>query len=109
MSIKVMSQEAIKANVVRKAHVLCNDRINHNPNIAIPGILESIRTQLEWLVAFFEGHNNERNKLHELMFSHYAARELDERDDEFINALYKANYVASKTAAGLKIDPKELE
>jgi len=103
-----MSQEDIKAEVARKALELCNDRIKNNPSIAVPRILESIRAQLEWLVSFFEGRNNERAKLRTLVFGHYAARELDERDEVFIQALNKANYVASRTAAGLKVDLKVL-
>jgi hypothetical protein len=103
-----MSQEDIKAEVARKALELCNDRIKNNPSIAVPGILESIRVQLEWLVSFFEGRNSDRAKLRTLMFGHYAARELDERDEVFIQALNKANYVASRTAAGLMVDLKVL-
>lgn len=99
-----MSQEDIKAEVARKALELCNDRINNNPSITVPEILESIRTQLEWLVSYFEGRNNERSKLRTLVFGHYAARELDERDEVFIQALNKASYVATRTSAGLKID-----
>jgi hypothetical protein len=103
-----MSQEDIKAAVVKKALTLCEDRIKNSPNIAVPGVLESIHAQLEWLVSFFEGRNNERAKLHKLVFGHYAIRELDERDEEFIEALKKANYVAHQTGAGLKIDLREV-
>lgn len=69
-------------------------------------MLESIRVQLEWLVSFFEGRSNDSAKLHTLVFGHYAARELDERDEEFIQALHNANYVATKTAEGLKVNLK---
>ena len=103
-----MSQEDIKAQDARRALDLCNDRIKNNPNIAIPGMLESIRAQLEWLVSYFEGRNGDRAKLRTLVFGHYAARELDEPDEVFIQALSNANYVASRTAAGLKIDLKVL-
>jgi hypothetical protein len=103
-----MSQEDIRADIARKALELCRDRMKHNPNIAVPGMLESILAQLEWLVAFFEGRNSERNRLHTLVFGHYAAREIDERDEEFVQALHNASYVASRTASGLKIDLKVL-
>ena len=63
-----------------------------------------LKTQLEWLVSYFEGRNNERENLRKLVLGHYAVRELDERDVEFIDALTKAYYVASKTADGLKVD-----
>ena len=99
-----MSQEDIKAQVARKALVLCEDRIKNYSGVAIPELLGSIQRQLEWLVSYFEGRNHEREKLHTLVFGHYAAREIDERDEEFIKALYKANYVASQTAKGLKIE-----
>ena len=48
----------------------------------------SIKTQLEWLLDFFEGRNEERRRLRALTFGHYAAREIDERDDEFVDAPY---------------------
>lgn len=99
-----MSQDDIKAQVVRKALVLCEKRIENYSGAAMPEILDSIKRQLEWLVSYFEGRNNEREKLHTLVFGHYAERELDERDNEFVEALYKANYVASQTVKGLKID-----
>ncbi|WP_217475234.1 immunity protein Tsi6 family protein [Stutzerimonas stutzeri] len=103
-----MSQETLKAEITRKALSICNDRIRRHSRVALPGILESTRAQLEWLVAFFEGRNNERQRLRELCFGHYAAREMDERDTEFIDALNRAYYVASRTAAGLKLDMKVL-
>ena len=104
-----MSQEEIKAKVAKTALDLCKDRIRNNPNIATPEILGSIKVQLEWLVSYFEGKNSEREKLHKLVFGHYAAREIDERDEEFIQALYNANYVVLQTAAGLKIDLNAIE
>ncbi len=104
-----MSQEDIKSQVARKALRLCENRIKNNSGVALPEILESIKAQLEWLVSYFEGRNNEREKLHAIVFGHYAARELDERDKEFVDALYKANYVASQTAKGLKIDLSIIE
>jgi hypothetical protein len=103
-----MSQEPLKAEVVKKALELCNVRIKSNSRVALPWMLDSIRAQLEWLVSFFEGRNNEREKLRKLVFGHYAARELDESDTEFISALAKAHYVASRTAAGLKVDENVL-
>ena len=104
-----MSQEDIKAEVAREALQLCRDRIRTNSGIAAPEILNSIQAQLKWLVSYFEGENSEREKLKTLVFGHYAAREIDERDEEFISVLGKAAYVADKTAAGLKIDMKVMQ
>ena len=105
-----MSQEDIKAEISKKALLICNERIICKSTVALPGILESIRTQLEWLIEFFEGRRaSERNKLHKIIIGHYAVRELDERDEEFIRALTKVQYVASQTARGLKLDMKVLE
>ena len=98
-----MSQDDIKAQVVRKALVLCVNRIESYSDVKVPLILESIKKQLEWLVSYFEGHNNEKDKLHTLMFGYYVAREFDKKDKEFAEALYKANYVASQTAKDLYI------
>ena len=104
-----MSQEELKAAVTQQALDMCNLRIRQNSTVALPGMLASIKAQLEWQVAFFEGRKaSERNRLHQLVYGHYAVRELDERDNEFIDALTKAFYVASRTAAGLKVDEKVL-
>jgi hypothetical protein len=99
-----MSQEELKAEIAHRALRLCNQRIQANSSVALPGILESTKVQLEWLVSFFEGWNSERRKLSELTFGHYAAREMDETDGEFISALHAAYYVARQTAKGLKVD-----
>lgn len=99
-----MSQEDIKAEVARKALALCRERIASKSNVALPHILDSTQKQLEWLVEFFEGNNAERHLLRELSFGHFAVREMNESDTEFINALTKAYYVAARTASGLKID-----
>lgn len=103
-----MSQEELKAAVTKHALEMCNARIRENSKVALPGIMASIKAQLEWQLDYFEGRNSERNKLHQLMYGHYAVRELDERDEAFINVLNKAFYVASRTAAGLKVDEKLL-
>jgi hypothetical protein len=103
-----MSQDALKAAVTMRALDLCNNRIQINAGVALPDIMASIKTQLEWLLAYFEGRNKERAKLHKLVFGHYAVREVDERDEEFIDALTKASYVASQTARGLEVDEKLL-
>ncbi|QWV98811.1 hypothetical protein KP005_05870 [Geomonas nitrogeniifigens] len=101
-----MSQEALKAEVTRKALELCCDRIRKSRHVTLPETLESIKHQLEWQLAYFEGRNSEREKLHKLVYGHYAVREIDEEDQEFISALAKAFYVASSTAKGLKLDEK---
>jgi hypothetical protein len=102
-----MSDEALKAQVTRKALELCVDRLTRGTSAA-PEILESTRRQLEWLVAYFEGRNTEREKLRTLVFGHYAVREVDECDREFVDALAMAFYVASRTAHGLKVDWRAL-
>ena len=99
-----MSQEEVKAAVVRNALRICEERINNKSGTATPEIMKSIRNQLRWLVSYFEGKNSERVKLSTLVFGQYAAREVDGRDEEFTDALYKAAYVADQTAKGLKID-----
>ena len=103
-----MSDENLKAELARKALAICVDRIDKASPVALPAILESTRKQLEWLVAYFEGRSTQREKLKTLVFGHYAAREMDERDDEFVQALYMAAYVADQTARGLKLDKKVL-
>lgn len=101
---KNMSQEELKAAVTRRALNLCNNRISANSGVALPRILASTKTQLEWLLAYFEGKNSERAKLRTLVFGHYAVREIDQADEEFVDALKKAFYLASRTADGLKVD-----
>ena len=103
-----MSQEDIKAAISKVALDLCNQRIRSRSNVALAEIMQSIKAQLEWLVSYFEGKNSERQKLSELSFGHYAVREVDQSDEEFIDALTNAFYVAEKTREGLKIDLKVL-
>jgi hypothetical protein len=104
-----VSQTELKANVARKALKLCIDRIGGKSKVALPEILDSIQVQLEWLVSYFEGESDDRDKLGTLVFGHYAAREIDERDKEFVDSLFNAAYVADQTARGLKIDLKVIE
>lgn len=99
-----MSQEDIKARICQEALDICNERIASNARVVLPEIMSSIQAQLEWLVSYFEGRNAERSKLFELTFGHFAVREVDERDKEFVEALTKAFYVAARTREGLKID-----
>lgn len=99
-----MSQEEIKARITRQALEICEERINSGAAIALPEIMNSIKAQLEWLVSYFEGKNSERSKLFKLTFGHYAVREINEQDKEFVDALNKAFYVAAKTREGLKVD-----
>jgi len=101
-----MSQERLKAEIAKKALEICEDRIMSKSGVALPEIMGSIQVQLEWLVSYFEGKNSEREKLKTLVFGHYALREVDESDEEFIGALSKAYYVADQTSKGLKIDLK---
>lgn len=99
-----MSDEPLKAEIARKALRLCMERIANASPVALPSILASTQNQLEWLVAYFEGRNSDRAKLRTLVFGHYAAREIDESDEEFVSALFDAAYVADRTASGLKIE-----
>lgn len=104
-----MSQEALKAAVTQYALQLCNDRIKSNNGVAGPEILNSIKVQLEWLLAYFEGHNSDRARLRTLVFGHYAVHELDACDEVLVAALNRAFYVASRTADGLKVDESLLD
>ena len=104
-----MSQEDLKADVSKAALKLCKARISNKSVVALPEILSSIHKQLEWLVSYFEGKNNDRDKFETLVFGHYAAREVDHKDEEFVNALYNAAYVADQTAKGLKVDVSKLQ
>tara|TARA_Y100001968_G_C19449010_1_gene767249 strand:- start:2512 stop:2820 length:309 start_codon:yes stop_codon:yes gene_type:complete len=74
----------------------------------VPQLRESIEVQLKWLVDYFEGRSNERRLLFELTFGHYAAIEIDPREEKLIGALNKAFYVAVRARDGLKIDLKLL-
>jgi hypothetical protein len=104
-----MSQAELKTNVARKALTICIDRIKSKSKVALPEILNSTQLQLEWLVSYFEGKSDDREKLNTLVFGYYAAREIDERDKEFVDSLFNAAYVAEQTARGLKIDIKVIE
>lgn len=103
-----MSNEDIKAEIARDALDLCKQRMSVENKARLPGVLNSIRVQLEWLVDFFEGRNSEHAKLHKLVFGHYAIHEVDPTDTEFIDALTKAFYVATQHGKGLRIDLKML-
>ena len=100
-----MSQEELKAGIAREALKVCNGRLTMSSATISESMGRSIKAQLEWLVAFFEGHHQaERGKLRQLTFGHYAAREIEDVDPEFAKALFRAFYVADRTAAGLKCD-----
>ena len=95
-----MSDEEIKLIICKEALELCYEKRNQ----LIPAIYDSVIVQLNWLIEFLEGKNEERNRLKDLTFGHYAVRELDPRETELVEALNKAFYVATKTKDGLKID-----
>jgi hypothetical protein len=103
-SFKV-SQEELKAQVAKEALRICNMRMTTDTSPVPEAMMQSIQSQLAWLIEFFEGRSTERNKLHALTFGHYAAREIEDSDPEFAAALHKACYVANRTGSGLKIDP----
>ncbi|WP_163938442.1 immunity protein Tsi6 family protein [Paraferrimonas sp. SM1919] len=95
-----MSQEKIKVEICQHALEVCNN----NRNVMLPQIFESIENQLNWLIAYFKGESCDRQKLFELTFGHFAAREIDPREKEVVEALNRAFYVAERTRQGLKLD-----
>ena len=99
-----MSNEDIKAAVCKEALATLLD----SSSAIAPQIRESIEAQLKWLIDYFEGRAGERKRLFYLKFGHYAAREIDPREERLIDALNKAFYVAVRTRDGLKIDLKIL-
>jgi len=99
-----VSNEDIKAAVCKEALATLSD----GSSKIVPQLRESIEAQLKWLIDYFEGRSNERKRLFELTFGHYAAREVDPREEKLISALNKAFYVAVRTREGLKIDLKLL-
>ncbi len=100
-----MSQESLKIEICQHALDMCRSRKNQ----MLPKIFESIENQLNWLVSYFKGESSDREKLFELTFGHFAAREIDPREKELVSSLYKAFYVADRTRQGLKLDLKVLE
>lgn len=104
MRPNTVSNEDVKAAVCREALAIlleCGSAI-------LPQLRESIEAQLNWLLDYFEGRSSERQRLFELTFGHYAAREIDPREEKLVDALNKAFYVAVRTRQGLKIDLKLL-
>ncbi|MEP4889684.1 MAG: immunity protein Tsi6 family protein [Aliiglaciecola sp.] len=74
----------------------------------LPQLFESIENQLNWLFSFFEGKNSDRQKLYDLSFGHYVVHEIAPREEELVDALNRAIYVAARTRQGLKLDLKVL-
>jgi len=99
-----MSQEEIKIDICQHALKVLESNQNH----LTLQISESIEAQLLWLISYFKGECSDRQKLYDLTFGHYAAREIDPRDTELISALNRAFYVADRTRMGLKLDLKIL-
>ena len=99
-----VSSEDIKPAVGKEALATLSD----SSSAIVPQIRESIEAQLKWLIDYFEGRADERRRLFDLTFGHYAAREIDPREVRLIDALNKAFYVAVRTREGLKIDLKTL-
>ena len=95
-----MSNEDVKANVCKDALAILQD----SRRALVPQVFDSIEAQLKWLIDYFEGRSNERKRLFDLTFGHYAAREIDPREEKLIDALNGAFYVAVRTREGLKID-----
>lgn len=103
-----MSQESIKAKLCNYALLIAKAKVASNSNSLLP-MYQSIENQLQFLVDFFEGKNNEHAKLHTLNFGHLAVREIEDNDPKFTHSLKVAFYVADKTANGLKLDEQFIE
>ena len=103
-SMEVMTQENVKIDICNQAI----ETLKLNRSVLRPQLFDSIEKQLEWLISYFEGTSNERSKLFELTFGHYAAREIDPRERDLVDALNKAFYVAVQTRRGLKLELSEL-
>ncbi len=99
-SMEIMAQENIKIDICNQAI----ETLKLNRSVLQPQLFDSIEKQLEWLISYFEGTSNERSKLFELTFGHYAAREIDPRERDLVDALNKAFYVAVQTRKGLKLE-----
>lgn len=85
-----MAQNNRQVAVCKHALAVCR----LNKAAMLPHIYELVDAQLCWLITFFEGHSQDREKLRQLTFGHYAAREIDPRETELISALNKAFYLA---------------
>ncbi len=59
--------------------------------------------QLDYVKAVFEGHEQDKSKLHQLSIGAIASKEFEENDPELARALKDAYYVAIQSARGLKI------
>ncbi|MCR9497409.1 immunity protein Tsi6 family protein [Vibrio alginolyticus] len=99
-SMEIMTQENIKIDICNQAI----ETLKLNRSVLQPQLFDSIEKQLEWLISYFEGTSNERSKLFELTFGHYATREIDPRERDLVDALNKAFYVAVQTRKGLKLE-----
>ncbi len=99
-SMEIMTQENIKIDICNQAI----ETLKLNRSVLQPQLFDSIEKQLQWLISYFEGTSNERTKLFELTFGHYAAREIDPRERDLVDALNKAFYVAVQTRKGLKLE-----
>lgn len=99
-----MSNEDVKVAVCKEALGVLSDRRSS----LLPHIADSIEAQLNWLIDYFEGRNSDRSQLFHLTFGHYAAREIDPREERLVDSLNSAFYVAVQTRKGLKIDLQRL-
>ncbi|WP_281517215.1 immunity protein Tsi6 family protein, partial [Vibrio parahaemolyticus] len=99
-SMEIMTQENIKVDICNQAIEI----LKLNRSVLQPQLFDSIEKQLEWLISYFKGTSNERSKLFGLTFGHYAAREIDPRERDLVDALNKAFYVAVQTRKGLKLE-----
>ena len=86
--------------VVEKALNLANARLAEAP--AFP-LYSSIVAQLDYLTAVLDGSEKNKLRLKEIIIGHYGAREFEEIDPEFAQALMEAQLIASKLAKGIKV------
>jgi hypothetical protein len=86
---------------VAQALAVAGERLSRAPSAAM---YQSIEAQLRYLQAVVNGTEPDRTRLKTLNFGHYAARELEDSDPEFANALFPAFYVATRMARGLKVE-----
>lgn len=84
---------------VEKALAATNQRLAAAPSF---GIYQSIQVQLVYLLSVLKGTEPDRSRLKQINFGVYAAKEFEDSDPEFAQALHPAFWVATQMAKGLK-------
>ncbi len=67
------------------------------------GVYQSIHAQLNYLLGVLTGTELDRSRLKQINFGVYAAKEFEDSDPEFAQALHPAFWVATQMAKGLKV------